>query len=69
NPGDLHWIAMKTILKYLRNTKDMFLVYGGNLEAELKVECYCDAGFETNRDDTNLKAEYIDDSEAGMEAV
>ncbi|GKC18078.1 hypothetical protein Tco_1014860 [Tanacetum coccineum] len=34
------------------NTKDMFLVYGGNLEAELQVDCYCDAGFETNRDDT-----------------
>ncbi|GKB08524.1 hypothetical protein Tco_0836836 [Tanacetum coccineum] len=25
NPGDLHWIAVKNILKYLRNTKDMFL--------------------------------------------
>nr|GEZ41073.1 retrotransposon protein, putative, Ty1-copia subclass [Tanacetum cinerariifolium] len=52
NPGELHWIAMKTILKYLRNTKDMFLVYGGNPEAELRVDCYCDAGFETGRDDT-----------------
>ncbi|GKB84390.1 hypothetical protein Tco_0956662 [Tanacetum coccineum] len=29
NPGDAHWIAVKNILKYLRNTKDMFLVYGG----------------------------------------
>ncbi|GJS42079.1 retrotransposon protein, putative, ty1-copia subclass [Tanacetum coccineum] len=35
NPGEPHWSAMKTILKYLRNTKDVFLVYGGNLEAEL----------------------------------
>nr|GEX53796.1 hypothetical protein [Tanacetum cinerariifolium] len=50
--GEPHWIAVKTILKYLRNTKDMFLVYGGNLEAELRVDCYCDAGFETDRDDT-----------------
>nr|GEV62611.1 hypothetical protein [Tanacetum cinerariifolium] len=25
NPGDLHWINVKNILKYLRNTKDMFL--------------------------------------------
>ncbi|GJX02490.1 retrotransposon protein, putative, ty1-copia subclass [Tanacetum coccineum] len=30
NPGKPHWTAVKTILKYLRNTKDMFLVYGGN---------------------------------------
>nr|GEU31248.1 hypothetical protein [Tanacetum cinerariifolium] len=35
NLGESHWTAMNTILKYLRNTKDMFLVYGGNPEAEL----------------------------------
>ncbi|GKE15798.1 zinc finger, CCHC-type containing protein, partial [Tanacetum coccineum] len=28
NPGECHWTAVKNILKYLRNTKDMFLVYG-----------------------------------------
>ncbi|GJV93106.1 hypothetical protein Tco_1540919 [Tanacetum coccineum] len=28
NPGGDHWTAVKNILKYLRNTKDMFLVYG-----------------------------------------
>ncbi|GJR11355.1 retrotransposon protein, putative, ty1-copia subclass [Tanacetum coccineum] len=33
------------------NTKDMFLVYGANPEAELRVDCHCDAGFETDRDD------------------
>ncbi|GJY02652.1 hypothetical protein Tco_0360804, partial [Tanacetum coccineum] len=33
-------------------TKDMFLVYGGNPSTELRVECYYDAGFETDRDDT-----------------
>nr|GEW59939.1 hypothetical protein [Tanacetum cinerariifolium] len=27
NPGDLHWTTIKNILKYLKNTKDMFLVY------------------------------------------
>nr|GFC62346.1 hypothetical protein [Tanacetum cinerariifolium] len=27
NPCDLHWTNVKNILKYLRNTKDMFLVY------------------------------------------
>ncbi|GKB58814.1 retrotransposon protein, putative, ty1-copia subclass [Tanacetum coccineum] len=35
NPGEPHWTDVKTIIKYLRNTKDMFLVYGGNPEAEL----------------------------------
>ncbi|GJY71216.1 hypothetical protein Tco_0474919 [Tanacetum coccineum] len=40
NPGELHWTAVKNILKYLRNTKDMFLVYGGNPSTKLRVECY-----------------------------
>ncbi|GJY91857.1 retrotransposon protein, putative, ty1-copia subclass [Tanacetum coccineum] len=35
NPGELHWTVVKNILKYLRNTKDMFLVYGGNSEGEI----------------------------------
>ncbi|GJX20467.1 retrotransposon protein, putative, ty1-copia subclass [Tanacetum coccineum] len=48
--GEPHWTAVKNILKYLRNTKDMFLVYGGNPSTKLRVECYCDAGFETDRD-------------------
>nr|GEY54007.1 hypothetical protein [Tanacetum cinerariifolium] len=30
-----HWTAVKNFLKYLRNTKDTFLVYGVNPEAEL----------------------------------
>ncbi|GKC36867.1 retrotransposon protein, putative, ty1-copia subclass [Tanacetum coccineum] len=51
NPAEPHWIDVKNIFKYLRNTKDMFLVYGENLEAELRDDCYCDARFETNRDD------------------
>ncbi|GJR53603.1 retrotransposon protein, putative, ty1-copia subclass [Tanacetum coccineum] len=51
--------AVKNILKYLRNTKDMFLVYGGNPEAELRVDCYCDAGFETDRDDTKSQTGYV----------
>ena len=28
NYGEEHWAAVKTILKYLRRTKDLFLVYG-----------------------------------------
>ncbi|GJS40536.1 retrotransposon protein, putative, ty1-copia subclass [Tanacetum coccineum] len=59
NPSELHWTAVKNILKYLRNTKDMFLVYGGNPSTELRVECYCDAGFETDRDDTKSQTGYV----------
>ncbi|GKA20418.1 hypothetical protein Tco_0700407 [Tanacetum coccineum] len=44
---DLHWTTVKNILKYLRNTKDMFLVYGGDLKRELRVSCYMVVDFWT----------------------
>nr|GEX09588.1 hypothetical protein [Tanacetum cinerariifolium] len=59
NSGEAHWTAVKNILKYLRNTKDTFLVYGGDPEAELRVNCYCDAGFEIDRDDTKSQTGYV----------
>ncbi|GJU77668.1 retrotransposon protein, putative, ty1-copia subclass [Tanacetum coccineum] len=34
NPGDLYWTTVKNILKYLRNTKDMFLVYRDDVDWE-----------------------------------
>ena len=37
DPGEGHWIAVKNILKYLRRTKDAFLIYG---EGELEVSGY-----------------------------
>ncbi|GJY24321.1 retrotransposon protein, putative, ty1-copia subclass [Tanacetum coccineum] len=43
NPRKLHWVAIKHILKYLRNTRDMFLVYGGKPDTELNVTGFCDA--------------------------
>ncbi|KAL0329218.1 UNVERIFIED_CONTAM: Retrovirus-related Pol polyprotein from transposon TNT 1-94 [Sesamum radiatum] len=39
---EAHWTAVKTILKYLRRTKDVFLVYGGG---ELILEGFSDASF------------------------
>ncbi|GJS75529.1 hypothetical protein Tco_0725410 [Tanacetum coccineum] len=59
NPVNLTDCCEKTIKRYLRNTKDMFLVYGGNPSTELRVECYCDAGFETDRDDTKSQTGYV----------
>ncbi|GKE92703.1 hypothetical protein Tco_1573798 [Tanacetum coccineum] len=49
NLGESHWTVVKNILKYLRNTKDMFLVYGGDSTTELSVTCYTDASRETER--------------------
>ncbi|GKC56419.1 retrotransposon protein, putative, ty1-copia subclass [Tanacetum coccineum] len=59
NPGDLHWTTVKNILKYLRNTKDMFLVYGDDLKRELRVSCYTDAGYLTDDDDLKSQTGYV----------
>ncbi|GJY39806.1 retrotransposon protein, putative, ty1-copia subclass [Tanacetum coccineum] len=59
NPGKLHWVAVKHILKYLRNTKDMFLVYGGNPDTELEVTGFCDASWQCDKDDTKSQTGYV----------
>ncbi|GJW31829.1 zinc finger, CCHC-type containing protein [Tanacetum coccineum] len=42
-----------------RNTKDMVLVYRGNLRNELKVTCYTNVGFKTDKDDTKSQSRYV----------
>nr|GEU96639.1 hypothetical protein [Tanacetum cinerariifolium] len=42
NPGEIQWTAVKTILKYIRNTKDMVLMYWAKPEAELKMRKFID---------------------------
>ncbi|GJX11135.1 retrotransposon protein, putative, ty1-copia subclass [Tanacetum coccineum] len=59
NLREPHWTVVKTILKYIRNTKDMFLVYGRNPKAELRVDCYCNAVFETDRDEIKSQTRYV----------
>ncbi|GJV53950.1 hypothetical protein Tco_1449691 [Tanacetum coccineum] len=73
NPGEGHWTAVKNILKYLRNTKDWFLVYGR--EKELRVTGYCDAAvtWKSSKQDTvadsTCESEYIAACEASKEAI
>lgn len=57
NPGEEHWKAVKTILKYLRRTKEYFLVYGG--QQELSVTGYTDASFQTDHDDYKSQSGYV----------
>ena len=57
NPGVDHWTAVKNILKYLKRTKDMFLVYGG--DKELVVNGYIDASFDTDPDDSKSQTGYV----------
>nr|GEV00221.1 retrotransposon protein, putative, Ty1-copia subclass [Tanacetum cinerariifolium] len=59
NPDELHWTDVKNILKYLRNNKDMFLVYGGDIKRELKVSCYTNVGYLTDADDLKSATGYV----------
>ena len=49
NSDEEYWIAMKNILKYLRRTKDLLLIFGGG--SELKVEKDIDSDIMTDVDD------------------
>nr|GEW37905.1 retrotransposon protein, putative, Ty1-copia subclass [Tanacetum cinerariifolium] len=59
NLGESYWTAIKNILKYLRNTKDMFLVYGGDSTTELGVTCYNNASWDTDRDDLRSQMGFL----------
>ncbi|GKA63360.1 retrotransposon protein, putative, ty1-copia subclass [Tanacetum coccineum] len=63
NPVEAHQTAVKTILKYLRNTKDMVLFYGENPEAKMKSVKQSTIAM------SFIKAEYIAAVEASMKAV
>ena len=56
DPGMGHWVAVKNILKYLRRTKDVFLIYG---DGDLIVEGYSDASFQYDRDDSKSQLGYV----------
>ena len=56
NPGMGHWVVVKNILKYLRRTKDVFLIYG---DGNLIVNGYSDASFQFDRDDSKSQSGYV----------
>jgi hypothetical protein len=55
--GESHWTLVKNILKYLRRTKDEFLVYGD--EEELVVNGYTDASFQTDTNDSQSQSGFV----------
>ncbi|KAL0445831.1 UNVERIFIED_CONTAM: Retrovirus-related Pol polyprotein from transposon RE2 [Sesamum latifolium] len=48
--------AVKSILKYLKRTKDMFLIYDGG---ELILEGYSDASFQSDDDDAKFQSGFV----------
>nr|GEW88114.1 hypothetical protein [Tanacetum cinerariifolium] len=75
NPGDIHWTTIKSILKYLRNTMDMFLVYRGDLKQTGYVFVLNGGAVDWKSDKQSIfatssaEAEYIAGFDASKEAV
>ena len=57
-PSECHWIEVKNILKYLRRTKDIFFIYGGQ-EGQLVISGYTDAGFQSDLDDFRSQSGFV----------
>ncbi|KAL0448809.1 UNVERIFIED_CONTAM: hypothetical protein Slati_1437300 [Sesamum latifolium] len=51
---EAHWSTVKTIVKYLKRTKDIFLIYGGG---EL-LDSYSDSSFQSDNDDAKSQSDY-----------
>ena len=56
NPGERNFEAVKCIIKYLRRTKDLFLVYE---REELKLHGYINSTFQSNLDDSISTSGFI----------
>ncbi|GKC86399.1 putative retrotransposon protein [Tanacetum coccineum] len=52
---------IEKILKrfYMKNSKHMFLVYGGDTKRELRVSCYTNVGYLTDADDMKSQTGYV----------
>ena len=56
DPSEKHWKIAKAILKYLRNTKDQWLIYG---DFDLKLVGYTDFNFQSDCDDSRSMSDYV----------
>ncbi|KAL0448822.1 UNVERIFIED_CONTAM: Retrovirus-related Pol polyprotein from transposon TNT 1-94 [Sesamum latifolium] len=54
--GEAHWSAVKIILKYLKRTKDMFLIYSSE---KLILEGYSGASFQSDDDDAKSQSNFV----------
>ena len=57
NPDEEHWIAIKNIFKYLRRTKDLFLIFDRG--SKLRIEGYTNSDFMFDPDDRKSTLGYI----------
>ncbi|KAK4383867.1 hypothetical protein Sango_2741000 [Sesamum angolense] len=63
--GEAHWTAVKTILKHLRRTQVMFLVYSSG---ELVLVGYSDVSFQSHVDDAKSQSSFVCKLNSGVVA-
>ena len=51
------WLS-RIFLRYLRITKDIFLIYGDG-DSDLHVKGYTEASFQSDRDDSESQSSYV----------
>ena len=56
NPSKHHWIVVKHILKYLRRTKDVLLVYGDD---DFLIDGFIDTSIQFDLNDRKLTSGFI----------
>ena len=56
NPGEQHWTAVKNILKYLRRTNELFLIFGKN---DLQIHAFTDSSFQSDIDDSKSVSGFV----------
>ncbi|XP_052206835.1 secreted RxLR effector protein 161-like [Diospyros lotus] len=56
DPGESHWIAVKHILKYLRRTKDMLLIYG---MGDFHVDGFIGLDFQSDVNDSKSMSGFL----------
>ena len=61
DPKHMHWLALIDVLKYLRDTQDLCLTYGGNVPSLLKnrLEVYADSDFSKHPDVRKSRSGYV----------
>jgi hypothetical protein len=59
NPGEVHWKALKRLIRYLLGTVNYSLTYGSNNQNQLIMMGYCDADWGSNQDDRRSVTGYV----------
>ena len=58
NPGPYHWKAVKWLLKYLRNTYNVGLIYKHKSNS-VRLKGYVDSDYASDRDNKKSTSSYV----------